>query len=246
MRCFFFRHVLNRELSRNDGVIRAKRRQKIPVVLSREEIDAVLQKLAHPYDLIVKLLYGCGLRLSECLNLRVRNLNLDAGELAVHDGKGKKDRTVPLPQLILPELKVYIEALRELHGRDLERGYAGVFLVNGLELNCKNAARTFAWQWLFPAKQLTRENRTGEWRRYHLHETHVQKAIQQAIGTAELGKKTTARTFRHSFASHLLQRNYNISIIQELLGHSNIRTTMIYTYTVKSISCKEVKSPLDF
>ncbi len=243
---FFYRHVLNKEFGKIDGVVRAKRKPYIPVVLSRKEIDAVLKHLETPFDLVVKLLYGCGLRLFECLGLRVQNLNFDAGIITIHDGKGKKDRTVPLPEKVIPQLEKHLESLKDLHKQDLERKYAGVFLVNALEKKYKNAAREFIWQWLFPAKLLTVENKTGELRRYHLHETLVQKAIKQAVGKARITKRATAHTFRHSFASHLLQANYDIRTIQELLGHSDVRTTMIYTHTVKSVTIKEAKSPLDF
>lgn len=243
---YFFRHVLQKEFGKIDGVVRAKRKPYIPVVLSREEINAILKHLVPPYDLVVKLLYGCGLRLFECLGLRIHCMNFDAGILTVHDGKGQKDRTVPLPEIILPELRAHLESLKELHQQDLDRGYAGVFLVNALEQKYKNAAREFIWQWFFPAKQLTHEDNTGEYRRYHLHETHVQKEIKEAVNKARICKRASAHTFRHSFASHLLQGNYDIRTIQELLGHSDIRTTMIYTHTVKSVTVKEAKSPLDF
>ncbi len=243
---FFYRHVLKKEFGKIDGVVRAKRKPYIPVVLSREEIDLVLKHLVPPYDLVVKLLYGCGLRLFECLGLRVHCMNFHAGVLTVHDGKGQKDRTVPLPDSILPELRRHLESLKDLHRRDLARGYAGVFLVNALEQKYKNAAREFIWQWVFPAKQLTYDTKAGEYRRYHLHETHVQRAIKEAVSTSGIVKRATAHTFRHSFASHLLQANYDIRTIQELLGHSDVRTTMIYTHTIRSRTLKEAKSPLDF
>jgi integron integrase len=243
---FFYRHVLKKEFGKIDGVVRAKRKPYIPVVLSRKEIETVLKHLEHPFDLIVKLLYGCGLRLFECLGLRVHCLNFDAGILTIHDGKGQKDRTVPLPEKIIPELERHLESLRELHQQDLDRNYAGVFLVNALEQKYKKAAKEFIWQWFFPAKFLTVENKTGELRRYHLHETHVQKAIKQAVDKARISKRASAHTFRHSFASHLLQANYDIRTIQEMLGHSDVRTTMIYTHTLKSVTIKEARSPLDF
>jgi integron integrase len=242
---FCYRHVLNKEFGKVEGVVRAKRKPYVPVVLSREEIEAILQHLPHPYDLVVKLLYGCGLRLSECLQLRVHCFNFDAGILTIHDGKGGKDRTVPLPATILPELRAQLESLKDLHKRDLERNYVGVFLVNVLENKYKNAAKEFIWQWFFPAKQLTYLQKTEEYRRYHLHATHLQKAIKEAVGEARIYKRASAHTFRHSFASHLLQANYDIRTIQELLGHSDVRTTMIYTHTVKSVTIKEAKSPLD-
>lgn len=243
---FSFRHVLHEEFGKVDGVARAKRKPYIPVVLSREEIEAILVHLSSPYDLVVKLLYGCGLRLFECLNLRVQCWNFDARILTVHDGKGQKDRTIPIPEIILPELQAHLESLKDLHQRDLDRDYDGVFLVNALGQKYKNATRDFIWQWFFPAKQLTYVKKTGEHRRYHLHETHVQQAIKHAVGKARICKRATAHTFRHSFTSHLLQANYDIRTIQELLGHSDVRTTMIYTHTVKSLTIKEAKSPLDF
>jgi integron integrase len=243
---FFYRHVLKKEFGKIDGVVRAKRKPYIPVVLSREEIESILNHLLPPYDLIVKLLYGCGLRLFECLNLRVHCMNFDAGIVTVHDGKGQKDRAVPLPEILLPELKAHMEELRDLHERDLKKKYAGVFLVNALEKKYKNAARDFIWQWFFPAKKLTKEKKTGDYRRYHLHQSHVQRALKEAVGKAKIYKRATAHTFRHSFASHLLQANYDIRTIQELLGHSDVRTTMIYTHTVKSRTIKEARSPLDF
>ena len=243
---FFFRHALGKEFGAVDGVVRAKRKPYLPVVLSRHEIDAILAYLSPPYDLVVKLLYGCGLRLFECLNLRVHCFNFDAGVLTVHDGKGQKDRTVPLPETIIPDLRKQLEFVRDIHQRDLARTYDGVFLMNSLDRKYKNAAKEFIWQWFFPAKQLTYVEVTREHRRYHLHETHVQKAIKQAVRQAAIPKRASAHTFRHSFASHLLQANYDIRTIQELLGHSDVRTTMIYTHTIKSKTIKEAKSPLDF
>jgi integron integrase len=243
---FFHRHVLNKEFGRVEGVVRAKRKPYIPVVLSLDEIDAILKHLSTPYDLVVKLLYGCGLRLFECLHLRIHCFNFDAEVLTVHDGKGGKDRTVPLPKTILPELRAHLESLKDLHQRDLDRGYAGVFLINALEKKYPNAAKDFIWQWFFPALLLTRVPSTGELRRYYLHETQVQKAIKEAVGKSRITKRASAHTFRHSYASHLLQANYDIRTIQELLGHSDVRTTMIYTHTVKSVTLKEAKSPLDF
>ena len=242
---FFFRHVLKKEFGKIDGVVRAKRKPYIPVVLSREEVDSILAHLFPPYDLVVKLLYGCGLRLFECLNLRVHCLDFNEAILTVHDGKGQKDRTVPLPESILPELKAHLDTLKTLHQWDLDHKYAGVFLMNALEKKYKNAAREFTWQWFFPAKQLTHVPDALEYRRYHLHETHVQDAIKKAVEKARICKRATAHTFRHTFASHLLQANYDIRTIQELLGHSDIKTTMIYTHTVKSTTIKEPRSPLD-
>ena len=243
---FFFRHVLKKEFGEIDGVVRAKRKPYIPVVLSRAEIEAILQHLEPPYDLVVKLLYGCGLRLFECVNLRVHCFNFDTEILTVHDGKGQKDRTVPLPQSILPELAAQLEEVKTLHRQDLDKEFAGAFLPHAFDKKHKNAAKEFIWQWFFPAKALTYIEKTGEYRRYHLHESHVQKAVKQAVQKAQICKRASAHIFRHCFASHLLQANYDIRTIQELLGHGDIKTTMIYTHTVKSTTKKEAQSPLDF
>ena len=243
---FFFRHVLKREFGKIDGVVRAKRRPYVPTVLSRAEVDAVLQHLASPYALVVKLLYGCGLRISECLNVRIHCFNFDTMVLNVHDGKGQKDRTVPLPECILPELRAQLDALRVLHQQDLDKEYAGVFLPHALERKYPKAPRQFLWQWFFPAIELTYLEERREYRRYHLHETHVRKAITAAAENARVCKRVSAHTFRHSFASHLLQANYDIRTIQELLGHGDVNITMIYTHTVRSRTNKEAKSPLDF
>lgn len=243
---FFYRHVLKKEFGLIEGVVRAKKRPYIPVVLSRAEIDQIIEAIDPQYQLIIKLLYGCGLRLFECLNLRVQCLNFDAAILTIHDGKGQKDRTVPIPSVLQQELKDQLQKVKQLHRKDLEKGYGGVFLVNAIEKKYKNAGCEFIWQWLFAAKQLTKDPESGKMKRYHLHPTHIQKALKTAAAKACLTKRVTAHTFRHSFASHLLQANYDIRTIQELLGHSDVRTTMIYTHTVKSVTKKEAKSPLDF
>ncbi|MDD5434761.1 MAG: integron integrase [Nitrospira sp.] len=242
---FLYRHVLKKDFGQHKDIPRAKKSKYIPVVLSRKEIDAVLKHLGHPYDLAVKLLYGCGLRLFECVNLRVKNFNFDAGILTVH-GKGSKDRTVPIPQTIMPELTAQFEAIKKLHDEDLAAGYAGVFLEDQLEKKYPSASKDFIWQWFFPQQSLTLVEDTKEWRRYHLHEAHVQQALYEAVRRAKLMKRVTSHTFRHSFATHLLQANYDIRTIQTLLGHSDVRTTMIYTHCVPSRTVKEMKSPLDF
>ncbi|MBD3322847.1 MAG: integron integrase [Chitinivibrionales bacterium] len=243
---FLFKNVLKKDFGEIKDVPRAKRKPYIPVVLSREEIEKIISNLAHPFDLIVKLLYGCGLRLSECLNLRVGCFNFDTSILTVHDGKGKKDRTVPLPETLTPALKDHLQTVIKLHQQDLESGYAGTFLPDSLGKKYKNAASELVWQWFFPGKTLTFVPDEKTYRRYHLHETHLQKAIKRAVNKSKIPKRASAHTFRHSFASHLLQANYDIRTIQELLGHSDVRTTMIYTHTIKSQTIKEAKSPLDF
>jgi integron integrase len=243
---FLFRHILKKELTGLDGLVWAKRSPYVPVVLSREEVDAILRHLSYPYDLIVKFLYGCGLRLFECLQLRINHLNFDTMILTIHDGKGQKDRTVPLPELIFDELKNHIDRVYNLHEKDLESAYDGTFMFGAFEEKSPNASKEFIWQWLFPAKALTVVPETDERKRYHLHSTHVQKALRKAVYKAKITKRATSHTFRHSFASHLLQANYDIRTIQELLGHRDLKTTMIYTHTISSKTIKEAQSPLDF
>ncbi|MFH2092200.1 MAG: integron integrase [Pseudomonadota bacterium] len=243
---FFYRHALGKEFGKIDGVVRAKKRPYIPVVLSKDEVHQVIEKLSYPYDLVVKVLYGCGLRLFEGLNLRINNFKFDAGILTVHDGKGKKDRTVPIPEILVPELKKQVDTVYNLLQVDLADNFDGAFMFDRLEKKYKDAGKEFVWQWFFPAISLTHVKAVNEHRRYHLHDTHVQRAIKKAVNQSRLTKRASAHTFRHSYASHLLQANYDIRTIQELLGHSDIRTTMIYTHTVKSCTLKEAKSPLDF
>lgn len=243
---FLFRHILKRDFGDHKDVPRAKRSSYIPVVLTRDEVNAVLARLKHPHDLVVKLLYGCGLRLFECLKLRVQNFNFDEGLLTVMDGKGKKARTVPIPQSIMQELLAQIERIKAVHDEDLASGYAGVLLEDALDKKYRNAARSFIWQWFFPQQNLTYIPETKQLRRYHLGEKDVQAALYEAVRKAKLTKRVTSHTFRHSFATHLLLANYDIRTIQTLLGHADVRTTMIYTHCVPSRTVKEAKSPLDF
>ena len=242
---FMYRHILKVDYDLKDKVVRAKRTKSIPVVLSRAEIDRIIACLPYPQRLVVKLLYGCGLRFFECQNLRVHCFNFEDGILTIHDGKGRKDRTLPIPACIYPELKEQLRRLKMLHERDLEAGYDGTFMPGALERKWKNASKEFRWQWFFPAKTLTLLPEEGERRRYHMHNTSFQRRLRKAVNRAGITKRVTAHTFRHSFASHLLQANFDIRTIQEMMGHSDVRTTMIYTHTVKSRTQKEQKSPLD-
>jgi integron integrase len=242
---FLFRHALKRDFGELRDVPRAKKSLYVPVVLSREEIDSILIHLFHPYSLIVKLLFGCGLRLFECLQLRVRDFNFDAGVLTVH-GKGKKDRTVPLPESIMDELQKQMKRVVAIHEMDLAEGYDGVFLDDAVERKFPKAPKELVHQWFLPQKELTLVEETGQRRRYHVHESKLQKALYIAVRKANIPKRVTAHTFRHSFATHLLQAGYDIRTIQTKLGHASLKTTMIYTHCVPVRTIKEARSPLDF
>jgi integron integrase len=241
---FLFRHVLERELGDLSDTPRAKRRRTIPTVLSRSEVTSLIEQLQPPYRLMGMLLYGCGLRLSEATSLRLHNFNFDTGMLSVQFGKGGKSRTVPLPESIQDEIQAQLQRIKALHQEDLARGYAGVFMPGNFEKKAKGAARELVWQWFFPAPSLTRVKEIGELRRYHVQETDIQRAIKAAALRAGIPKRVSPHTLRHSFATHLLQANYDIRQIQQMLGHSDVRTTMIYTHTIKS-DFKPLKSPLD-
>ena len=242
---FLFRHGLKGEFGDLRGVPRAKKSHYVPTVLSRKEIDAILEQLSYPNALVAKMLFGCGLRLFEGLQLRVGDFNFEAGVLTVH-GKGKKDRTVPLPESIIAELKKQMKVVAELHEQDLAAGYDGVFLDDAVERKYPGAPKEYVQQWFFPQKYLTVTAESGERRRYHLHESDFQKALHEAVRKAKIPKRVKSHTFRHSFATHLLQANYDIRVIQKLLGHASLKTTMIYTHCVPVRTVKEPRSPLDF
>ena len=242
---FLYRHVLKKDFGNHKDIPRAKKSTYVPVVLSRDEIQEVLARLGQPYQLIAKLQYGCGLRCFEAVKVRVKDFKFDTGLLSVK-GKGGKSRTVPIPNRIMPELLAQLEFVKKLHVDDLAAGYTGVFLEDQLEKKYPNAAREFIWQWFFPQESLTIIASSKEKRRYHVHDSRFQDAIYLAVKRAQLTKRVTTHTFRHSFATHLLQANYDIRTIQEMLGHADVRTTMIYTHCVPSKTMKERKSPLDF
>lgn len=241
---FLFRHVFKKDLGDLSDTPRAKRSKYIPTVLSRHEVESLVAELKEPYKLLAMLMYGCGLRLSEASNLRIHNFNFDTGMLSVQFGKGGKSRTVPLPDKIHGDIVRQVEKVRALHQEDMKKGYAGVFLPASFEKKAKSAARELVWQWFFPAQSLTLVEATRELRRYHVHETDIQRAIKAAAFKAGIPKRVSPHTLRHTFATHLLQANYDIRQIQQMLGHSDVRTTMIYTHTIRS-DIKPLKSPLD-
>lgn len=242
---FLYRHVLKKDFGEHSDIPRAKKSTYVPVVLSRDEIQEILVRLGQPYQLIAKLQYGCGLRRFEAVKVRVKDFNFDAGLLTVK-GKGGKSRAVPLPERIIPELLAQLAFLKKVHIEDMAANYSGVFLEDQLEKKYPNAPREFQWQWFFPQASLTSVVSSGEKRRYHVHDSRYQEAFYDAVRKAQLTKRVTTHTLRHSFATHLLQANYDIRTIQTLLGHADVRTTMIYTHCVPSRTLKELKSPLDF
>ncbi|NTW58952.1 MAG: integron integrase [Nitrospirae bacterium] len=241
---FLYRHVLKKDFGDHKDIPRAKKSTYVPVVLSRDEVQEILARMGQPYHLIAKLQYGCGLRCFEVVKVRVKDFNFDTGLLTVK-GKGGKSRSVPLPSRIVPELQAQLAFVKKLHAADLAAGYSGVFLEDQLEKKYPNAPREFPWQWFFSQESLTVAS-TGGKRRYHVHNSRFQEAMYIAARKAQLTKRVTTHTLRHSFATHLLQANYDIRTIQTLLGHADVRTTMIYTHCVPSKTLKETKSPLDF
>ncbi len=242
---FLYRHILKKDFGDQKDVPRAKKSTYIPTVLSRQEIEQVFAGLRHPYRLIANIQYGCGLRRFEAMKVRVKDFDFDAGVLTIK-GKGGKSRVVPIPQRIVPELLAQLAFVKKLHSDDLAANYSGVFLEDQLEKKFPKATRELQWQWFFPQEALTVIAASKERRRYHVHESRFQDALHHAVRKAQLTKRVTTHTLRHSFATHLLQANYDIRTIQTLLGHADVRTTMIYTHCVPSRTLKETKSPLDF
>jgi integron integrase len=240
---FLYRYVLRDPLPWLNDVIRATRQSRVPVVMTPGEVRALLEHLEGTPRLIALLLYGGGLRLLECLQLRVKDIHFDRGEVYVRDTKGKRDRVTTLSKTVKPFLREHLERVRALHRRDLAAGFGAVFLPTAIERKLPGAARDWAWQWVFPARTRLVDS-SGIERRWHLHETVMQRAVREACNRAQLGKRVTCHTFRHSFATHLLERGQDIRTVQELLGHRDVSTTMIYTHVLR-IGAKGVQSPLD-
>lgn len=240
---FLYRNVLGIDLGNIDAV-RAKRTMHIPVVLTKEEVKAVLDHLRGPYWLVTSLLYGAGLRIEcECMTLRVQDVDFNRHQIVVRRGKGKKDRVVPLPLCAEDRLQRHLEQVKKLHEQDLRDGFGTVELPDALDRKYPNAPKEWGWQWVFPATSRYRIPGTLIQRRHHLHETAVQKSVKAAVKKAGIVKRVTPHTFRHSFATHLLESGADIRTIQELLGHSNVNTTMIYTHVTQN-GCA-TKSPMD-
>ncbi|MGH7960736.1 MAG: integron integrase [Candidatus Binatia bacterium] len=241
---FLYRHVLNQNVGWLDDVVRAKRPHRLPVVLTRQEVRALLGVLDGVQWSMANLLYGAGLRLLECLRLRVKDIDFSTNQLVVREGKGNKDRVTMLPTAVQAPLVAHLVAVRTLHQHDLEQGLGRVYLPDALHRKYPNANREWGWQWVFPASQLSQDPRSGERRRHHLHESVLQRAIRTAARQAGIPKPVGRHTLRHSFATHLLADGYDIRTIQELLGHRDVSTTMIYTHVLNR-GGKGVASPAD-
>lgn len=240
---FLYRQVLGVPLSLGRDVSRAKRPKRLPVVLTQEEVWQVVEELDGQYRLASLLMYGGGLRLMECLELRVKDLDFAAGQIMVRGGKGNKDRVTMLPGSLRDALEAHLRSVRRLHTRDMRLARSGVTLPDALARKFPGAAREWIWQWVFPATR-TYRGEDGTRRRHHLHHTVLQRAVRDAVREAGIVKRATCHTFRHSFATHLLQAGYDIRTVQELLGHSDVRTTMIYTH-VATVGGMGVRSPAD-
>ncbi|HXV36245.1 MAG TPA: integron integrase [Myxococcota bacterium] len=229
---FLYREVLGIELPWLDDLVRAKAPARLPVVLTRDEVRAVLAKLEREPRLIATLLYGCGLRLLECCRLRVKDIDFDRNQIHVRRGKGGKDRATMLPLSIKAELTEHFERVRAQHARDVESGAGWVELPGALARKLPSAGREWPWQWIFPATRHYVDRTTGQRRRHHLHETLIQRAVRRAAIESGIPKRATCHSFRHSFATHLLEAGSDIRTVQQLLGHKDVSTTMVYTHVL--------------
>ncbi|MFS8798999.1 integron integrase [Synechococcus sp. R60.3] len=241
---FLYREVLHLELDLDLDAVRAKRSRYLPTVLTPEEVKAIIVHLSGIHRLVVQVLYGSGLRLAEAQQLRVKDVDFNQRQLVIRNSKGMESRLTMLPETLVEPLQEHLLWAKRQHQQDLEQGYGSVYLPFALERKYPNAEREWSWQYVFPAERLSQDPRTGITRRHHLHESGLQRAIKQAVQKTGIPKRVSCHTFRHSFATHLLQNGYDIRTVQELLGHKDVKTTMIYTHVLNK-GGRGVRSPLD-
>jgi len=241
---FLYRHVLEIEIGDNINAVRAKKPKRLPTVMTKKETVKVINALSGVHQLMAKLLYGSGLRLMECARLPVKDMDLNRHQIFVREAKGNKDRVTMLPESVIAALKDHLLHVKQLFENDLKDGYGQVYLPNALERKYPNSNRQWIWQYVFPAKSLSVDPRSRMKRRHHIHENSLQKAVKKAAGLADISKSISCHTFRHSFATHLLEDGCDIRTVQELLGHKSLKTTMIYTHVLNT-GVKAVRSPLD-
>lgn len=241
---FLYRDVLKKDLPYIDHIERAKPSKKLPVVFTRSEVQAVLARIEGTHYLIACLLYGCGLRLMEAVRLLVKDIDFERAEITVREGKGAQDRVTMLPRSMIDSLQTHLKKVRVLHQADLKAGLGRVQLPFALARKYPAAAREWGWQYVFPSLKLSRDPRSGEERRHHVYADQTQRAVKNAIRLAQINRNGSCHTFRHSFATHLLEDGYDIRTVQELLGHKDVRTTMIYTHVLNKGGLG-VRSPLD-
>ena len=241
---FLYKRVLELDLDWIDNVVRAKRPKRLPVVLSKGEVNAILNAITGVNGLIVKMLYGTGMRLMEVMRLRVQDIDFEQNQIIVRSGKGDKDRITMLPEILIDELKQQLAYVRDVHKKDLSEGFGRVYLPFALDRKYPGAGVDFGWQYCFPSKKLSTEPRTGRVGRHHLYEQNIGRAIKSAARKVGVEKRVSSHTMRHSFATHLLESGYDIRTLQELLGHKDVSTTMIYTHVLNK-GGRGVKSPLD-
>jgi integron integrase len=241
---FVYRHVLEKDIEDQINSVRARQKRRLPVVLTIKEVNSIFDEMSGLHCLMAKLIYGCGLRLQECLSLRIKDVDIEQGILIVRSGKGDKDRRTVMPESLKDELLRHTSSIREIYELDRKDNTNGVYLPGALEKKYPNAGKEWGWFWLFPAKDLSIDPRSRIVRRHHLHPASLQRAFKEAVIKAAIIKQASIHTLRHSFATHLLESGYDIRTIQELLGHRNLQTTMIYTH-VATKNVLGVRSPLD-